>query len=69
MGFNSAFKGLKKVKNPGKGRLNNLNDPVLCVREGEKIILLTRDPCLICAFQSSSSWPPLIDNVDGWDDL
>jgi len=31
MGFNSAFKGLKIVKNPGNGRLNNLNDPVLNV--------------------------------------
>ena len=31
MGFNSAFKGLKIVKNPGNGRLNNLNDPVLIV--------------------------------------
>jgi hypothetical protein len=31
MGFNSAFKGLKVVKNPGNGRLNNLNDPVLNV--------------------------------------
>jgi len=31
MGFNSAFKGLKTVKNPGNGRLNNLNDPVLNV--------------------------------------
>jgi hypothetical protein len=30
MGFNSAFKGLI-VKNPGNGRLNNLNDPVLNV--------------------------------------
>jgi len=29
MGFNSAFKGLKLFKNPGNGRLNNLNDPVL----------------------------------------
>ena len=31
MGFNSAFKVLKllKKKNPGNGRLNNLNDPVL----------------------------------------
>jgi len=27
MGFNSAFKGLKLLKNPGNGRLNNLNDP------------------------------------------
>ena len=25
MGFNSAFKGLKLLKNLGKGRLNNLN--------------------------------------------
>jgi hypothetical protein len=31
MGFNSAFKGLKLLKTPGKGRLNNLNDPVLNV--------------------------------------
>ena len=31
MGFNSAFKGVKIVKNPGNGRLNNLNDPVLNV--------------------------------------
>jgi hypothetical protein len=30
MGFNSAFKG-SKLKNPGNGRLNNLNDPVLNV--------------------------------------
>jgi len=29
MGFNSAFKGLKLLKNSGNGRLNNLNDPVL----------------------------------------
>jgi len=28
MGFNSAFKGLKLLKTPGNGRLNNLNDPV-----------------------------------------
>ena len=27
MGFNSAFKGLKLLKPPGNGRLNNLNDP------------------------------------------
>ena len=31
MGFNSAFKGLKLLKNPGNGRLNNLNNPVLNV--------------------------------------
>jgi len=32
MGFNSAFKGLKLLKkNPGNGRLNNLNDLVLNV--------------------------------------
>jgi len=31
MGFNSAFKGLKLLKKPGNGRLNNLNDPVLSV--------------------------------------
>jgi len=28
MGFNSAFKGLKLLKKPGNGRLNNLNVPV-----------------------------------------
>jgi len=27
MGFISAFKGLKLLKKPGNGRLNNLNDP------------------------------------------
>jgi len=31
MGFNSAFKGLKLLKNPGNGRLNNSDDPVLNV--------------------------------------
>jgi len=31
MGLNSAFKELKIFKNPGNGRLNNLNDPVLNV--------------------------------------
>jgi len=31
MGFNSAFKGLKLLKTPGNGRLNNLNDPILNV--------------------------------------
>jgi hypothetical protein len=32
MGFNLAFKGLKLFKkNPGNGRLNNLNDLVLNV--------------------------------------
>jgi len=36
MGFNSAFKGLKLLKKPGKGRLNNLNDPVLNVLSLER---------------------------------
>jgi len=31
MGFNSAFKGLKLLKTPVTGVLNNLNDPVLNV--------------------------------------
>jgi len=31
MGFNSAFKGLKLLKKPLNGRLNNSNDPVLNV--------------------------------------
>ena len=36
MGFNSAFKGLKLLKNPGNRRLNNLNDPdrPQCVKKG-----------------------------------
>jgi len=39
MGFNSAFKGSKIVKNPGNGRLNNLNDPVLIVLSyGETVV-------------------------------
>ena len=51
MGFNSAFKGLKLLKNPGNGRLNNLNDPVLNV-----LILTievhTESPCtLICIYK------------------
>jgi len=39
MGFNSAFKGLKLLKNPGKGRLNNLNDPVLNVLRSIQYII------------------------------
>jgi len=31
VGFNSAFKWVKIVINPGNERLNNLNDPVLNV--------------------------------------
>ena len=31
MGFNSAFKGLKLLKTPGNGRLNNLNNLALNV--------------------------------------
>jgi len=31
MGVNSEFKGLKWLKTPGNGRLNNLNDLVLNV--------------------------------------
>ena len=40
MGFNSAFNGLKLLKKPGNGRLNNLNDPVLNV--------LTFNNCTLC---------------------
>jgi len=39
MGFNSAFKGLKIVKNPGNGRLNNLNDPILNVLIKHKVVV------------------------------
>jgi len=38
MGFNSAFKGLKLLKNPGNGRLNNLNDPVLNVLKSSRLL-------------------------------
>jgi hypothetical protein len=31
MGFNSAFKGLKFLKTPGNGHINNLNNPALNV--------------------------------------
>jgi len=50
MRFNSAVKGVKIVKNPGNGRLNNLNDLVLnvliqsCTKEkygGEELQLRT----------------------------
>ena len=39
MGFNSAFKGLKSLKNPGNGRLNNLNVPdrPQCVKRPMKL--------------------------------
>jgi len=40
MGFNSAFKGLKLLKTPGNGRLNNLNDPVLNVLSSVCILAL-----------------------------
>ena len=38
MGFNSASKGLQLLKNPGNGRLNNLNYPnrPQCVNNAEK---------------------------------
>jgi hypothetical protein len=37
MGFNSAVKGLKLLKkNPGNGRLNNLNAPILNVLRRKK---------------------------------
>ena len=43
MGFNSAFKGLKLLKkNPGNGRLNNLNDPVL------NVLMILKTFCKIC---------------------
>ena len=39
MGFNSAFKGLKLLKTPGNGSLNNLNDPVLNVLSNARIFI------------------------------
>jgi len=50
MGFNSVFKGLKIVKNPGKGRLNSLNDPVpnvLTVKDSTGKIT-----CAVCLLRS-----------------
>jgi len=41
MGFNSAFKRLKLLKDPGNGHLNNLNDPILNVLKHLKIFLKT----------------------------
>jgi len=49
MGFNSAFKRLKIVKNPGNGRLNNLNYPVLNVlRQSQPVWTLWLHFCGIC---------------------
>ena len=47
MGFNSAFKGLKLLKKPGNGRLNNLNDPVLNVLRDTTKCLMFLDPCIM----------------------
>jgi len=52
MGFNSAFKGLKLLKTPGNGRLNNLNDPVLNVLAQCKSTFLPRN-------QKYILWPHL----------
>ena len=55
MGFNSAFKGLKLLKkNPGNGRLNNLNDPVLNV--------LTDLKGFMCKFTSGNICTVLADS-------
>jgi hypothetical protein len=53
MGFNSAFKGLKFVKNPGNRRLNNLNDPVLNV-----LIRLTVNTVTTTLTVTQSKWMP-----------
>jgi len=52
MGFNSAFKGLKLLQNPGNGRLNNLNnlnDPVLNVLTDKKMAQYFGD--YVCSVQ------------------
>ena len=48
MGFNSAFKGLKIVKNPGNGRLNNLN----------VVVLIVLKPALCASLPDAKSWEP-----------
>ena len=57
MGFNSAF---KIVKNPGNGRLNNLNDPVLNVLNyveiGNKLIYWSVFPIRECTFKKNEQW-------------
>jgi len=48
MGFNSAFKGLKLFKkNPGNGRLNNLNNlndpsPPQCVKTTARYMIIVK---------------------------
>jgi len=58
MGFNSAFKGLKLFKNPGNGRLNNLNDPVLNVLTSCDVHLIFLSPAdvhrIMRPFQTAS---------------
>jgi hypothetical protein len=49
MGFNSAFKGLKLLKTPGTGRLNNLNDPVLDVLSDRQKDLARKMYKLLCS--------------------
>ena len=79
MGFNSAFKGLKLLKNPGNGRLNNLNDPVLNVlmREQCGLIMTFLSICVLYPFKYEgglkSSRPNLhfldvlhVDHFQGW---
>ena len=63
MGFNSAFKGLKLVKKtpPGKGRLNNLNDPFRpqCVNKSWPTGALFYLAYIVCHFLSAcSSYKP-----------
>jgi len=61
MGYNSAFKGLKLLKSPGNGRLNNLNDPVLNVLRVAKCvghyILFSREHQHI--FEGVLTYPPM----------
>jgi len=60
MGFNSSFKGLKLLKTPGNGRLNNLNDPVLNALRNTGIINSTTRSHLVGSFYESQMFFPLI---------
>jgi len=65
MGFNSTFKGLKIVKNPGNGRLNNLNVLVLNVLKWVHelaIYVSTRSCCLACVIVFVHRLDTLLDH-------
>ena len=68
MGFNSAFKGLKLLKNPGNGRLKNLNDPVLNVlmihnAVGKACKTVLEEGVSSCAVTLSEGLAPALPNL------